>query len=175
MLQSVQQPPLGLFNLLHVWFITYAGFLSVETGQCSPTEKRRRRLSCQIITVTWKKSTTCASRWNARGAAFRCCFVWENLGCGWGKSLLFSAVYPWIDGWMDALSIAKCVLEHLEALWKSKVIAVDEHPRSQSFLFASSKIKSMMVISIIIIILKITFLFYMCLNKKDIINEKRII
>lgn len=32
-----------------------------------------------------------------------------------------------------------------------------------------------MVISIIIIILKIAFLFYMCLNKKDIINEKRII
>lgn len=35
--------------------------------------------------------------------------------------------------------------------------------------------KPMMVISIIIIILKIAFLFYTCLNKKDIINEKKII
>lgn len=92
MLQSVQQPPLGLFNLLRVWWITHAGFLSVETGQCSPTKKRRRRLSLQIITVKWKKSTTWASRWNAHGAAFRCCLVWENLGSGWGKFLLFSPV-----------------------------------------------------------------------------------
>lgn len=32
-----------------------------------------------------------------------------------------------------------------------------------------------MVINIISNILKIAFLFHMCLNKKDIINEKRII